>query len=551
MDKLGLVSIGIPAYNRPSSLDKILSLITSQSYTNLEIIISDDASEGNDVRNVVEKYQLLDSRIKYFRQEENIGVLRNYNFVLQQSTGEFFTCVSDDDWRSPEFIEVLIRLLIENPQASLAFCDYHEIYEDGKFAIGYPFSHIKHFTPFKSKNRLARTLSHYWQNQKNGKCNLFYGLFRKNSINTIDVEKLSNNFTHLGMDNQIVFKMLQLGPAVFSNDAMCCLTCDNTKYYMNNSSDSKKRNLFYGVINVLNSFLDDNLTYLNNASFFIEKIFIILLFLPKILSELVGVLCVRLLGRIKKIFNYTNYLGTKNEISQSDRTEAGKLQLSNVTLISVDTRDTEEALQVLKYSSRDIDFGGIKLLSHFTPFCNDKRIVIERIPKFNSIDDWCHFVIYELYKYIDTDFILLIHVDGFVVNPFQWRSEFLDYDYIGSPFPLPTDKFSYRDIYGNIIRVGNSVSIRSKKILELPTKLKIPWTDYHGFFNEDGFLCTQNRHILEANGIRYAPLEIAKYFAHESMIPEIKNIKPFAFHKWMGTNSTYPNFKKKDLYDCY
>ena len=91
--KCGLVSIGIPAYNRPSSLDKILGLITSQSYTKLEIIISDDASEGNDVRNVVEKYQLLDSRIKYFRQEENIGVLRNYNFVLQQSTGEFFTCV--------------------------------------------------------------------------------------------------------------------------------------------------------------------------------------------------------------------------------------------------------------------------------------------------------------------------------------------------------------------------------------------------------------------------------------------------------------------------
>jgi hypothetical protein len=453
--------------------------------------------------------------------------------------------VSDDDWRSPEFIEVLVQLLIDNPNASLAFCDYHEIFEDGSFAMGYPFSHIKYFTPFKSKVKLVRALSHFWQNQKNGKCNLFYGLYRRSEISTIDVKKLSNNYTYLGMDNQIVYKMLQTGPAVFSKDAMCCLTCANSKYYVTKSSDSGNRNLFYRIRDIFNFYLEDYLIYLNNTSFFISKIFISLLFIPKILSELLGILNIKFVESLKIIFNSINQLGVKQEISQTDRNEAEKLRLSNVTLISVDTRDTEEALQVLKYSSRHIDFGGIKLLSHFTPFCNDKRIVIERIPKFNSIDDWCHFIIYELYKYVNTDFVLLIHVDGFVVNPMQWRDEFLDYDYIGSPFPLPKDKISYRDINGNIIRVGNSVSIRSKKILELPTKLKIPWTPYHGFFNEDGFLCTQNRHILEANGIKYAPLEIAKYFAHESMIPEIKNIKPFAFHKWMGTNSKYPNFKKK------
>jgi hypothetical protein len=130
-----------------------------------------------------------------------------------------------------------------------------------------------------------------------------------------------------------------------------------------------------------------------------------------------------------------------------------------------------------------------------------------------------------------------------VVNPAEWRPEFLEYDYIGSPWPLPSDDFSYRDINGNVIRVGNSVSIRSKKILELPSKLNIPWVADHGFFNEDGFLCCTNRHILEANGVRYAPIEVAKYFAHECMIPEIKNITPFAFHKWMGTNRKYPRFK--------
>jgi hypothetical protein len=50
---------------------------------------------------------------------------------------------------------------------------------------------------------------------------------------------------------------------------------------------------------------------------------------------------------------------------------------------------------------------------------------------------------------------------------------------------LPSDDFSYRDIHGNIVSVGNSVSLRSKRLLELPIQLKLPWEPYHGFYNED------------------------------------------------------------------
>lgn len=39
-----------------------------------------------------------------------------------------------------------------------------------------------------------------------------------------------------------------------------------------------------------------------------------------------------------------------------------------------------------------------------------------------------------------------------------------------------------------------------------------------------------------------APLEVAKYYSHEKMIPEVQGITPFAFHKWEGTNAQYPNF---------
>jgi glycosyltransferase involved in cell wall biosynthesis len=541
--KCGLVSIGIPTFNRPAELENILKIITGQTFRNIEIIISDNASPGDAVTQIAYKYSKLDTRVKYFRQSKNIGILKNYVFVLQQSSGEYFTCVSDDDWRSPEFIEEVVNLLEKDKQSNFAFCDYHEIYEDGCFASEYPFSHVDYFKPFSSKNRLKRILTHYWQNQKNGKCNLFYSLFRREKLIAIDFEQLSNNFSYLGMDNQIVFKMLQLGPVVISNNAMCCLTCKNTKYYLNNQTETKRVSLFTKTANLVKSYVQDLKAYLSNTTSSIEKLIISIFFIPKIISEILGIFYLYFNKIYKQRLVGDNFKRPSLKNSSPDKKKQSKLQLSNVTLVTVDTRDTEEALQALLYSSQYIDFAQIKLLSSYTPFCKDKRISIERIPHITNIDDWCHFIVFNLHEYIQTDFVLLIHADGFVVNPAEWRPEFLEYDYIGSPWPLPSDDFSYRDISGNVIRVGNSVSIRSKKILELPSKLNIPWVADHGFFNEDGFLCCTNRHILEANGVRYAPIEVAKYFAHECMIPEIKNITPFAFHKWMGTNRKYPRFR--------
>jgi hypothetical protein len=50
---------------------------------------------------------------------------------------------------------------------------------------------------------------------------------------------------------------------------------------------------------------------------------------------------------------------------------------------------------------------------------------------------------------------------------------------------------------------------------------------------------------LEKEGMRIAPIEVAKYYSHEKMIPEVQGITPFAFHKWEGTNAQYPNFIKE------
>lgn len=223
------------------------------------------------------------------------------------------------------------------------------------------------------------------------------------------------------------------------------------------------------------------------------------------------------------------------------------LKLPNVTLISFDGKSNEESglqptIQALIHSCKEIEFGSVKLVSHIEPKNLPSPIKHEYIDKIKDIDQWSHDIIYKFGQYVDTDFAILVHADGFIVNPDSWRDEFLEYDYIGAPWPLPNDNFSYRDINGEVIRVGNSVSLRSKRLIDLPVKLNMEWKPFHGFYNEDGFICVNNRHIYIENGMKFADIEVAKYFSHETMIPEIEGIKPFAFHRYFGTNSKYPKF---------
>jgi hypothetical protein len=220
------------------------------------------------------------------------------------------------------------------------------------------------------------------------------------------------------------------------------------------------------------------------------------------------------------------------------------LNLENVTLIAFTSVKIDKTIKALEHSCKGIKFGAVKLVSDIKPDNLPSPIEHEYCDKMSNIDEWNYAVIYKLGKYIETEFAILIHDDGFIVNPDSWRPEFLDYDYIGAPWPLPKDDFSYRDITGEIIRVGNSVSLRSKKLIDLPVKINLEWKPFHGYYNEDGFICVNNRHVYKEHGMKFADIDVAKYFSHEMMIPEIENIKPFAFHRHYGTNNIYPNFGK-------
>lgn len=227
--------------------------------------------------------------------------------------------------------------------------------------------------------------------------------------------------------------------------------------------------------------------------------------------------------------------------------DAGRLQLPNVTLAAMTSVKIYETVRALTYSMQGIDFGQVVLITHRKPFGLPAGITYKHTSKLTDIDCFNYKMVYELSDYIDTDYVLLVHYDGFVVHPESWQDCFLDYDYIGSPWPVPAPgtKHCYHDIYGNLCRVGNSVSLRSKRLLEFPRKAKLVWEkDEDGFYNEDIFICCMNRHRLEEAGMKIAPVEVAKYFGHEHPVREVLEVDaPFVFHKWWGRNDQYPRFE--------
>jgi hypothetical protein len=206
------------------------------------------------------------------------------------------------------------------------------------------------------------------------------------------------------------------------------------------------------------------------------------------------------------------------------------VNLEKVTLVSVTSVNVDRTIKALKHSCKGINFGDVMLLT-------DKDISVDGIKtiKIEPIDyvGYSHFIIYELYKYINTEFALIIQDDGFVINPEKWDDNFLEYDYIGAPWPIPSegDNITYRDPFGNLMRVGNGgFSLRSKKILSLATELNLEWKPYFGFWNEDGFFCCHNKHLYEERGCVYAPIEVAAKFSIENSIEENKGIETFGFH---------------------
>jgi hypothetical protein len=125
-----LVTIGMPAYNGGRYLAKSLDSLLNQDYPNWELVISDDCST-DETESIAGEYALKDKRIRYVRQETNLGEMANFNFTLRQAQGPYFMWAADHDLWDPTFISRCVAGLEADPSAVLAYPQCFLIDENG------------------------------------------------------------------------------------------------------------------------------------------------------------------------------------------------------------------------------------------------------------------------------------------------------------------------------------------------------------------------------------------------------------------------------------
>ncbi|WGV27383.1 glycosyltransferase family 2 protein [Halotia branconii] len=130
------LSIGLPVYNGEKFLKEAIDSLLAQTFEDFELVISDNASTDK-TEEICRAYVNQDKRIRYYRNEKNLGCARNFNRVFELSSGEYFKWAAYDDLHAPEFISKCIEVLDQDPGIILCYSQIYFIDEHGKFLQNY------------------------------------------------------------------------------------------------------------------------------------------------------------------------------------------------------------------------------------------------------------------------------------------------------------------------------------------------------------------------------------------------------------------------------
>jgi hypothetical protein len=180
------------------------------------------------------------------------------------------------------------------------------------------------------------------------------------------------------------------------------------------------------------------------------------------------------------------------------------IALPTITLVAVSDVALEATARALAISQGGMRFAEALLLTSREP-PPDLRATWRKIGPIASREAYSRFMIHDLHQHIATSHALCVQWDGYVLDPARWNPAFLEYDYIGAPWPHFADSMC----------VGNGgFSLRSWRLLEACATLDI------GDEAEDIAICRTNRRVLEERfGLRFAPEHIARQFAFERRAP--------------------------------
>jgi glycosyltransferase involved in cell wall biosynthesis len=128
------LTIGLPVYNGERFLGEALDSLLGQTFEDFELIVSDNASTDGTAE-ICRCYAKRDSRIRYVRQPQNIGLIPNHTFVMDEANGDLFKYAAHDDLYGRNLLSLCVQALEEDPDAVIAHSWTAMVDESGQ-AIG-------------------------------------------------------------------------------------------------------------------------------------------------------------------------------------------------------------------------------------------------------------------------------------------------------------------------------------------------------------------------------------------------------------------------------
>jgi glycosyltransferase involved in cell wall biosynthesis len=197
MNLTPVVSVGLFVYNGERFIEEAINSILNQTFTDLELIISDNASTDR-TGEIAAAYAERDDRIRYYRCAKNMGAGWNARRVYELATGKYFKWAAVDDLIEPDLLRRCVEVLERDPGCVVAYASTKEVDENGTFIKNY-------VTPMKvdSNDPVARfremLLVPCW-------CYQIYGVMRMSVLRQIPPQGI-----YVAGDHVLLVRMSLLG----------------------------------------------------------------------------------------------------------------------------------------------------------------------------------------------------------------------------------------------------------------------------------------------------------------------------------------------------
>jgi glycosyltransferase involved in cell wall biosynthesis len=203
------VTIGVPVYNGAATLRACLECLENQTYRDVEIVVSDNASTDNSAE-IAQEFVDRDPRFRLVRKDINVGPVLNFFSLLDEAKTYLFMWRADDDWSDPDYIARLKLLFDKNPGVSLVAGRAVYVRPDGQVVGVKPYS-----TP-KQRTRAFR-IGHMLMNLSP---NSIYGLWDRVALKEVLV-RTRESYPYVWAWDHIAMTPMILREAVIGDNSAC------------------------------------------------------------------------------------------------------------------------------------------------------------------------------------------------------------------------------------------------------------------------------------------------------------------------------------------